>query len=302
MNKSELPPYDAFFSKFRNMNPLVKDFSDYQELLSLGLKTEETLSKLKLSKPAPSGEKNYKILTDLWEYVHVWRLSTLVQQWRRCPNTQSNAKMLAFYHKKGADMLKLGCTIPKLAQICHHKSTSAKFYPLTETDRNLVQKIREETVGGSSIVFTRKAVVNETFFPNSGKIWKSFVGIDANQLYRFSMCQPVPAGLYTWWEYDTKSKRFKPQQNKSRNFENMVMSCFQRQKPDCKIESFYTTENTKKIDWSKADGFCPQYNTVFEAKGCFYHYHTCQEGRRSLTKESIKRGYKKWKMDQMRKQ
>ena len=59
MNNSELPPCDAFFSKIRNVNPLEKDYSDYQKLLSCGLKTEEALSEMKLSKPPPSGEKNY---------------------------------------------------------------------------------------------------------------------------------------------------------------------------------------------------------------------------------------------------
>ena len=57
---SELPPYDAFFSKLRNVNPLEKGFSDYQKLLSCGLKTEEALSKMKPSKPPPSGEENYQ--------------------------------------------------------------------------------------------------------------------------------------------------------------------------------------------------------------------------------------------------
>ena len=45
MNNSELPPYDAFFSKLRNVNPLEKDHSDYQKLLSCGLKTEEGFMK-----------------------------------------------------------------------------------------------------------------------------------------------------------------------------------------------------------------------------------------------------------------
>ena len=34
MNISELPPYDAIFCKLRNMNPLKKDYSDYQTLPS----------------------------------------------------------------------------------------------------------------------------------------------------------------------------------------------------------------------------------------------------------------------------
>ena len=65
VNNSELPPYDAFFSKLRNMNPLEKDYSDYEKLLSSGLKTEEALSKRKLSKPPPSGKENYQYLLDI---------------------------------------------------------------------------------------------------------------------------------------------------------------------------------------------------------------------------------------------
>ena len=110
-------------------------------------------------------------------------------------------------------------------------------------------------VGRLSIVFTRKTVVDETFIRDSGNICKSIVGIDASQLYPYSVCQPTPTGLYTRWEYDTESNRFEPQQKKSRNFENMVMSFFQRQRSDCKVESFYTTGTQKKIDFFEVDGF-----------------------------------------------
>ena len=153
------------------------------------------------------------------------------------PTLEAMQKMLSFYHKNGNDMLKLGCTLPNLANNCLHKSTSAKFYPFTETDKDLWQKVREYMVGGP-IVFTCRAVVDETFIRNSRKICKSIVGNDASQLHPYSMCQPMPTGLYTRWEYDTESNRFEPQQNKSRSFENMVLSHFQRQRPDCKIESF----------------------------------------------------------------
>ena len=64
INNSEPPPYDAFFGKLRNVNPLEKDYSDFQKLLSSGLKTEEALSKMKFSKPPPSGEENYQYLLD----------------------------------------------------------------------------------------------------------------------------------------------------------------------------------------------------------------------------------------------
>ena len=119
--------------------------------------------------------------------------------------------MLAFYQKKGIDTLKLGCTLLVLANICLHKSTSAKLYPNTETDKDLLQKIRENMVSCRSIVFTRKAVVDETFIRNSRSFFKPLVGTDASQLYPYSMCEPMPpTRLYTRWENDTEFKRFKP--------------------------------------------------------------------------------------------
>ena len=136
--------------------------------------------------------------------------------------------MIEFYHNKGIDMLKHGCTLPNLANIGLHKSTDSKFFPFTESDKDLVEKIREDMVAGPSIVFTRKAVVDEIFIRKSSHLCKSIVGIDASQLYPYSMCQPTPTGLYTRWEYDSATKRFTARQNKSRSFENMLLSYFQK--------------------------------------------------------------------------
>ena len=137
MNNSEFPPYDAFFSKLRNVHPLEKDYSDYQNLLGSGLKTEEALSKMKLSKPPPSGEENYQYLLDIWHHEKMCTFKDFLRCYNNkdvVPTLEAMQKMLAFYHKKGTDMLKLGCTLPNSRNICLHKSTSAKFYPFTEID------------------------------------------------------------------------------------------------------------------------------------------------------------------------
>ena len=60
-------------------------------------------------------------------------------------------KTIEFYHKRGINMLKLGCTLPSLAYICPHKSTNYKFYPFFENDKDLCEKIREEMTGEPSI-------------------------------------------------------------------------------------------------------------------------------------------------------
>ena len=114
---------------------------------------------------------------------------TLSQHWTQCK------KCLFFITKKRIDMLKLGCALPYLANICLHRYTSAKIYPFTENDKDLLQTSQEDMVGGLSIVFTRETVIDETFIRNPRKICKSIVGIDGNQLYLYSMCQPMPTGL-----------------------------------------------------------------------------------------------------------
>ena len=115
-------------------------------------------------------------------------------------------------------MLTLECTSPNLASICLHSSASSKFYPFTESDKDLLSKVGENIAGGPSIFFTRKAVVDETHIRKSTNVCKSIVGIDASQLHRYPMCQPIITRLYTRYEFDSYSQRFTPRQNKSRRF------------------------------------------------------------------------------------
>ena len=87
-----------------------------------------------------------------------------------------------------------------------------------------------------SIVFTRKAVVDETYIRKASNVCKSAVGIDASQSYPFSMCQDMPTGLYTRWEFDIDMQEFKARHNRTRIFENMVMSFYQETRP--KLRAF----------------------------------------------------------------
>ena len=134
------------------------------------------------------------------------------------PILEAMQKKIEFYHNKGIDMLKSGCTLPNLSNICLHKSTDSNFYPFTESDSDLLEEIREDMVGRPSIVFTRTVVVDETFIRKSSNLCKLFVGIEAGQLNPDSMCQPMPTGLVTRWDYDFETKRFKTRQNTSRYF------------------------------------------------------------------------------------
>ena len=97
------------------------------------------------------------------------------------------------------------------------------------------------------------------------------------------------------WNYEIYSSP-----KKCRSFDDMVLSYFQRSRPDCKIESNVTTGRQKKIDCFSVYGICYHCNTVFEATGCYYHYCSCLEARPSLTDTDIERGVKKRQQDEMR--
>ena len=77
-------------------------------------------------------------------------------------------------------MFKLGCTQTDLANICLQKPMDPKIYPFTETDKNLLEKMQEDMVGGPSIVFRRKALADETFIRKSTNLCKSIDWNDAS--------------------------------------------------------------------------------------------------------------------------
>ena len=188
MNNKELPPYDSFFSILRNSNPLEKDYNDFQNLVNSGLTAEQAVAKLWMDRRPPTGAENYLYLQSVGENNNMQYFSDFLKWYNKkdvVPTLEVMQKMIEFYHNKGIDMLKLGCTLPNLANIRLHKSTDSKFYPFTESDKDLLEKMREDLVGGPSIVFTGKAVVDEIFLRKSSNLCKSIVGIDASQLYPY---------------------------------------------------------------------------------------------------------------------
>ena len=66
VNNKELPPYDSFFSKLRNINPLEKDYNDFENFTTSGLSSEQAVCKLRLNNIPPTGDENYAYLRSIW--------------------------------------------------------------------------------------------------------------------------------------------------------------------------------------------------------------------------------------------
>ena len=173
------------------------------------------------------------------------------------PTLEAMQKMIAFYHDKDIDMLKLGCTLPNLANICLHKSTDAKFYPFTEGDKDRLEKNREDVVGGPSIVFTRKAVVDETFIRKSPNICKSMLGLTlANFIPTrcVNPCLPVFIRIGIWTQ-----KRVDSHLDKTGPVALKIWSCFIFNEQDLivKLRASTVQADRRKMTSLALMGFVP---------------------------------------------
>ena len=229
LNNTQILPYEAFFNKLRNNNPLEKEYR--LSNVNWGrLEIQRSIIEIKIE----STTSNWTGKLAIFNQCVATRKHVYLQWFFPlnvfCSNVASYAERGWFFHKE-IDLLKVGCSLSNLANFWLQKSSNAKFYLFKESDKNLLEKIREDMVDGLSVVFTRKADVRVTLIRDSTNWCKTILGINASKFYSYSMCQVIPTGLYTRCELDSESGKIKSRQNETRNFENMVMSYFQRFRP-----------------------------------------------------------------------
>ena len=142
--------------------------------------TEQAVVKLKLSKPLPTGTENYQQLQQIWKQEKMSSLKDVLRWYNKIDfvlTLEVMQKLIAFYHDKCINIMKLGCTLPYLANNCLHKPTVARFYSFTKGKKDPLEKIHEDGVGGPSTVCTRKTVVDETLIGRSTIIYKKLLGL-----------------------------------------------------------------------------------------------------------------------------
>ena len=110
---------------------------DYQNFRSSGLDEQQALKKLPIKSQPTSGWDDYKYLQEIWQKHRMTTFKDFLQWYNSkdvVPTLEAMQKIVQFYHQKEIDMLKLECNLPNLANICLHKSTNKKIYPLCESD------------------------------------------------------------------------------------------------------------------------------------------------------------------------
>lgn len=189
------------------------------------------------------------------------------------PFLQALEKMTQFWKPKGIDMFKEAISLPGLAFKFELSFLRKRRFSLsTFHTEDLYQLFKENMVGGPAIIFHRyaefdKTKIREHTYGEAAKPVKKIVGYDANALYLWALCQPMPVGLYTTWNPERGA--FTPRKSWREADEWLAWVGHQQQ----------ITLQTRLNDGEKrlgdrqlpVDGYDPSSKIVYEFHGCFWH-------------------------------
>ena len=164
--------------KIRNSNLLEKEYLHYQKMIWSGLTTESALVTMRISEISPTGAEDYSCFEKLWEEEKKPSFKDFLRWYKNKDvilTIEAGQKKIEVYHNKGNKGLDV------FFKLYLRSSTSAKFYPFTQSDRDLLSKSQEDMVEGMWKMFTREAVVSKTNIRSSTNVRKMVVGIDAGR-------------------------------------------------------------------------------------------------------------------------
>jgi hypothetical protein len=116
------------------------------------------------------------------------------------PFVTATENLQIYYFDRQIDIFKVSISVPGLARHMLFESgrkTEASFALFDENNKDLYYKIKQNIIGGPSIIFNRYHEVNETHIRNNpSKPCQKIVGFDANALYLHCIGQPMPTGPF----------------------------------------------------------------------------------------------------------
>ena len=101
---TELPPFEAFFSKLRNNNPQDKDSLDYEKLRKSGFDEQKTRKKLQIKTVLPSGLDNNNYLQETWQKNGITVFKDFLKWYNNkdvVPTLEAMQKMIHFIITRG---------------------------------------------------------------------------------------------------------------------------------------------------------------------------------------------------------
>ena len=253
LDHTELPPFGpAWFSSLKN-----------ESVLNDGLRTPEENYASIQSEWIKNGMKTFK---DYLVYYNNLDCG---------PFVQAVEKLQKYYFDRNIDMFKISISLPGLARKMLFecgRQAGASFALFDESNKDLYYTVKQNIIGGPSIIFNRYHKAGETFIRgNPDKQCQTIVGFDANALYLWSIGQDMPSGPFVRRKVEND---FKPEKRDKYCLMYDWMDYMAKIK-DVKIEHKMNTGKEKKVGPYPVDGFDQEHNSIMQFHGCYWHGHNC---------------------------
>ena len=258
-----LPPYETFYSELKKRNVLeVRDKNDDDDDRDEQEQNDKVL-----------GARRYRELHDIWQDRGMTTFRDFLEYYNNLdvgPFVQAVEKMQKFYFDHHIDLFKVAVSVPGIARrwlFQTARDAKISFGLIQSQDDDLYYTIKQNIVGGPSIIFTRDAEVGRTFVRDDpGRPCANIVGYDANALYLDCIDKAMPCGGYV----RRSAPDFKPDSRLS--CEDMFhWMDYLMETEGVHILHARNHVSEVRIGPYLVDGYDPNTKTVYEFNGCFFH-------------------------------
>lgn len=288
LNHPRLPPIEAFWSTLKGCNVLEVEHIAFEKLMQGGLTEHNALKRMKLEVAPPTKEEVYDSLQNIWDANNMKTFKDWLEWYNLldvAPFVEGVERMQLFYKEKNIDLFKVAISVPGIARTLLFRAAAKQkcsFGVFGKKDKDLYHKIKNNIVGGPSIIFTRHHKVGETRIRSGDKTCGNIVGFDANALYLSCLGSDMPVGGFVRRKADNSYRA--DCRDKWRSMYDWMD--WMNETYGLSICHRMNNGKEKKVGCYYADGYDASTNTVYEYNGCYFHgcpctgkYHFSQEGQ-----------------------
>ena len=156
LQETRLPLYEAFFSSLKNENVLENEINSVVRQVLFCSLTDPGRPK--------TGLEVYEDIKQTWNHEGFQTMMEYLQYYNLdvYPLHKAVTKMARFYEQHSIDLLKETLTLSGAAnKILHRSNKGEGIFLFNYKDKDLYQSVRNNIVGGPSIVFSRYEKTNE---------------------------------------------------------------------------------------------------------------------------------------------
>ena len=251
LKETSLPPHQAFYSSVRGSN---------------------------------ISEEDYKLCQRVWKENKMETLKDFLSWYNNLdvkPFLEAIEKQTTVYESKGIDMFKQHVSIPGIAvqwKFFELKDQDIDIPLITYRNQDLFKTVKDNIVGGPSIVFARYHEKDVTKLrPStepSPKTCQQITGFDANALYLATFMEEMPTGSPIRRKAETG---FKPQFDDTYGRKAFGWLEYISKAKGIKIRHKYNDTEFRVGRYGlPVDGYCAKTGTVYQFHGCAFHGHKCK--------------------------